>query len=110
MLSNVPDRFAHEAAGMRIDRDNVLAVAKALSAEAARLTEVLSQNGQARADLCGGDPVSKDAKRAFNQRAEMLVDSYMTYVKDLGQLAVAVAESARAYGVSEEDIARSLGR
>ncbi|MFB9745620.1 hypothetical protein ACFFOU_31290 [Pseudonocardia sulfidoxydans] len=110
MLRNVPARFAHETAEMRIDRDNVLEVAKALSREAARLDEVLSQNGQARADLCGGDPVSADAKLAFNQRAELLVDSYAKYVLDLRQLATAVAESARAYGVSDEDIARSLER
>ncbi|MGD9988594.1 hypothetical protein [Pseudonocardia sp.] len=110
MLSNVPARFAHEAAGMRINRDNVLEVAKVLMAQADDLQEVLAQNADARADLCGGDPVSADAKLAFNKRAGALVDSYASFVLDLRQLATAVAESARAYGVSDEDIARSFDR
>ncbi|GAY12889.1 hypothetical protein TOK_1442 [Pseudonocardia sp. N23] len=69
---------------------------------------MLTQNGDARAGLCGGDPVSPDAMVAFNVRAAALVDSLSLYVRDLQQLATAVAESARAYGVSDEDIARSL--
>ncbi len=43
---------------MRIDRDNVLKVANVLMTEANGLQDVLTQNGDARAGLCGGDPVS----------------------------------------------------
>lgn len=81
-----------------------------LMTEAESLQEVLAQNADARADLCGGDPVSADAKAAFNERAAALVDSHALYILDLRQLAIAVAESARYYGVSDDDIARSLGR
>ncbi|MBN9112711.1 MAG: hypothetical protein J0I34_28470 [Pseudonocardia sp.] len=108
MLSNVPARFAHEAAGMRIDRDNVLAVTAVIATEADRLRQVLETYGGARMGKCGGDPVSGDAMLAFNLRADALVASLWNYVKDLEKLADSVADAARTYGIAESDVAAAF--
>ncbi|RTL62929.1 MAG: hypothetical protein EKK42_29985 [Pseudonocardiaceae bacterium] len=110
MLSNVPARFAESAAGMAIDRENVLKVAAVLTAEADRLQRSLNEDGKQRLGLCGGDPVSRDAKRAFDQRADLLVDWHQKYVDDLRLLAASVRQAARSYGHSEADIAASFRR
>ncbi|ODU02777.1 MAG: hypothetical protein ABS81_16465 [Pseudonocardia sp. SCN 72-86] len=110
MLSNVPARFAESAAGMAIDRENVLQVGAVLVGEVRRLRQVLQAHGGDRMELCGGDPVSADAKQAFNQRAEALVALYKTYVDDLQALSDAVAEAARSYGVADADIATVFRR
>lgn len=110
MLSNVPARFADHAAGMAIDRDNVLQVAQILHREADRLQDSVAERHLMKAGLCGGDPVSEDAAAAFNERAALLFNSCQLYVDDLRALANSIQASARAYGLSESDIAASLSR
>lgn len=110
MLSNVPARFAESAAGMAIDRENVLKVGAVLLAEVGRLQKVLNDNGLARMGRCGGDPVSEDAELAFNQRAAWLVEDFQREVDELQALADSVADAARDYGVAEADIAAVFAR
>ncbi|RTL64277.1 MAG: PE domain-containing protein [Pseudonocardiaceae bacterium] len=108
MLSNVPARFADHAAGMAIDRDNVLQVAQILRGEAARLRDAVNDLDDAKAGLCGGDPVSEEAAAAFNQRSSLLQASFRQYVDDLQALADSVLASARSYGVTDADNAATL--
>ncbi|MFB9745618.1 hypothetical protein ACFFOU_31280 [Pseudonocardia sulfidoxydans] len=108
MLNNVPARFAETAAGMAIDRENVLKVGAVLTGEAQRLRKVLEDNDWVRMGRCGGDPVSEDAEAAFNERAVLLFAAYEREVIDLENLAYAVAEAARAYGIAEADIATAF--
>ncbi|MGD9988596.1 hypothetical protein [Pseudonocardia sp.] len=63
---NVLARFAETAAGMRIDRGNVLTLAVVLTAEATRLQRPLNDDGKQRLGLRGGDP--RGATKAFDHR------------------------------------------
>lgn len=110
MLSNVPARFAESAAGMTIDRENVLKVGAVLVAEVGRLQGTLRDNDWVRMGRCGGDPVSEDAEAAFNERAALLFAAFQREVDDLKNLAHAVREAARAYGVAEADVAAVFGK
>ncbi|MGD9988597.1 hypothetical protein [Pseudonocardia sp.] len=104
MLRNVPARFAETAAGMAIDRENVMKVGAVITAEVGRLQEALNDNSWKRMGRCGGDPVSEDAEAAFNERAVLLFDVFQREVDDLQGLADSVADAARQYGVAEADI------
>lgn len=110
MLSNVPARFAETAAGMAIDRKNVVQVGKILHAEADRLQDAIDGYITARVGLCGGDPVSEEAAAAFNERATLLWKSFQLYVDDLRELARSVVAAASAYEIAEADIAGGFRR
>jgi hypothetical protein len=110
MLENVPARFAETAATMSVDRDNVMQVCAVVVGEVRRLQQVLDDNDWARMGRCGGDPVSGDAEVAFNERAVALFADFRRDVNDLQALAVSIADAARAYGTSEEEIAAVFRR
>ncbi|MFB9743913.1 hypothetical protein ACFFOU_22605 [Pseudonocardia sulfidoxydans] len=92
------------AAGMSINRENVLKVGAVLLAEADRLDAVIGDVVGVKAGRCGGDPVSGDAAEAFTERAHLLIEVYRGYVSDLRRHAASLKESARGYGYADEEI------
>lgn len=63
---------------------------------------------------CGDDPVSHDVARAVTHRLVEADDSYFNvcqqWVNNLYQTAEALAETARQYGFTDEDIAAALSK
>ncbi|WP_232661383.1 hypothetical protein [Pseudonocardia sp. TRM90224] len=95
---------------LQVNRENVLKARAALLAEADRLdaiveTHIASWKGMG---LCGGDPVSRDAQAAFNERTLALIDGCFSYNRDLRQAAHALDETARFYGYTDDEIASSF--
>ncbi len=94
---------------LQVDRDNVLKARSAILTEARRLqTAVRIRTPGIWVGLCGGDPVSKDAKEAFNERIKALVDHCMQYALDLETAGYTLDDIARSYGHTEDDIAASF--
>ncbi len=99
-----------------VSREEVLAKRNALLAEADDFQAFLDRiKHRLFMRPCGDDPVSHDVARAVTHR---LVgpdnDSYwnicQAWVNNLYQTADALAETARQYGFTDEDIAASLSR
>jgi len=111
--------YSHEPPGPAaepafvVSRDEVLAKRAALLAEAADFRQFLDSIWE---DLfmtpMGGDPVSHDVARAVTDRIRDADDSYFNvcqaWVNNLYQAAEALAETARQYGYTDEEIAASF--
>ncbi|MEJ3658417.1 hypothetical protein WEH80_36215 [Actinomycetes bacterium KLBMP 9759] len=94
---------------LQVTRDNVLKARAVLMAEADRLDQVVdtAKQNNPGVGLCGGDPVSRDASKAFNERIEMLFAQCRQYNQDLRAAASALDATARTYGYTDEEIADS---
>lgn len=97
---------APDAGRLQVDPDNVMAVMRVLVAESDRLLDSVRRArlrgpwvGQ-----CGGDPVSRDAASAFNQRIDLLVDQCRRYAEELGRAGHSLARAARDYGHTDAEI------
>jgi len=94
---------------MQVDPANVLQVAAVLLTEAYRLDTVLREEmDRAVVGLCGGDPVSLEAADAFNERIRELRNQCQAYNNELRAAGWALQDTARSYGISEEQIAASF--
>ena len=98
-----------------VSRDEVLAKHAALLTEADDFRKFLeSIEDQLRMKPCGKDPVSLDVARAVTYRVVDGPDSYYNvcqqWVDNLYQTAKALAEIAKQYGYTDEEIATSLRR
>ncbi len=96
-----------------VSRDEVLAKRAALLAEADDFQQFLDSIwDQLRMEPMGGDPVSHDVARAVTYRMRDAEDSYFSvcqaWVNNLYQAAEALAETARQYGFTDEEIAASF--
>jgi hypothetical protein len=110
--------YSHEppqAAGPTfvVSRDEVLAKRAALLAEAADFRQFLDSIwDDLRMEPMGGDLVSLDVARAVTDRIRDADDSYFNvcqqWVNNLRQAAEALAETARQYGYTDEEIAASF--
>jgi hypothetical protein len=98
------------ALALQVNRETVLAARAALLAEADRLDAQLRDRRYeyGGVGLCGHDPVSPEAAQAFNQRINALVQSCFQYNRDLRTSAAALDATARSYGYSDDEIARSF--
>lgn len=96
--------------GLQVNTDNVLQVGKALLTEADRLRRVLYK---ARPTLRmlppGGDPVSGPATDALNEKLDGLSAQCEAQVNALRGAAAVLADTARAYGKTEQEIHDWLG-
>jgi hypothetical protein len=95
---------------LQVNRETVLKARAALLAEADRLDNELQMRHatQSGIGLCGGDPVSPEAAAAFNERIDALVQECRNYNRDLRASAVALEDTARGYGYTEDEIAASF--
>ncbi len=96
-----------------VNRDEVLAKHAALLAEADDFQLFLNHKwDQLFMTPMGGDPVSQDVARAVTHRIRDAEDSYFNvcqaWVQNLYQAADALAETARQYGFTDEEIAASF--
>ncbi len=96
-----------------VNRDEVLAKHAALLAEADDFRLFLDRiRDQLFMKPMGGDPVSHDVARAVTDRIRDAEDSYFNvcqqWVNNLYQVAEALAETARQYGYTDEEIAASF--
>jgi len=100
---------AVDALLLQVNRDTVLKARAGLLAEAHRLRQVLRDNNiHDPIGLCGGDPVSQDAQRAFNERIADLVVAAQQHVDELFAGADKLGASARSYGLTDDEISASF--
>jgi hypothetical protein len=98
-----------------VNRDNVLAAAKIVEAEADALQEkVRSIRKDLRVEPPGDDDVSIRMASAWNDILVDNDDSYrnriMEYIAGLRRLSVQLGDSARSYGYSEDEISAAFGQ
>lgn len=96
-----------------VSREDVLSKHAALLAEADDFQLFLDHTwDQLRMEPMGGDPISRDVARAVTDRIRDAEDSYFNvcqqWVDNLYQTAEALAETARQYGYTDEEIASSF--
>jgi hypothetical protein len=114
-VSTYSDDSPRPAAGraFEVSRDEVLAKHAALVAEADDFRLFLERVwDQLFMTPMGGDPVSQDVARAVTDRIRDAEDSYFNvcqqWVDNLYRTAEALAETARQYGYTDEEIAASF--
>lgn len=97
---------------MNVTPENVLQARAVILAEAESFMEHLTDNFGSRRDLiglCGGDPISRDARELFTQKLrENAVTPAQQYVQRLQSVAQQLAETAKSFGITEERIADSF--
>lgn len=98
------------AVGFQVNPDTVLRARAALLAEADRLDQHVedSMNEAMGIGLCGGDPVSADARTAFGERISVTFEQCRAYNRDLREAAGALDEIARGYGYTDDEISASF--
>ena len=96
---------------LQVTPENVLLIGNALQAEAILLN---GRVRQARADTVvgepGRDPVSVDAVPRFNAKITDLLTECQVYVNALAEAAAQMAQTARRYGHTEQEITDSFAR
>lgn len=97
---------------LQVTPENVLRARDALLAEAESFHDFLTTTFMDRRDLvglCGGDPISEQAQKAFSQRIHQnAVAPARQYVQELMKGAEQLAEVARGFGFTEQQIADSF--
>lgn len=94
---------------MQVNPDNVLAVHKVFRDHAGELLDYLMKmRGQAQMGLCGGDPISREAAVAFNHKIAELLKVHWAHQQELVVAADHLRSIALSYGITEEEISRSL--
>lgn len=114
----------------QVTPDNVLAVRKVLMEEVIRLQKTIKQYelptdyatgptgtatmGTAGSGFhigrCSDDPISGPAQISFNRKIDAVVESCRAYVADLNAAADTLADIARGYQYTEDQIANSFPR
>jgi hypothetical protein len=105
-------RAAVNGVALQVTPDNVLRARDALLAEAESFHDFLTTTFVDRRDLiglCGGDPISQQAQRAFSQKIQQnAVAPARQYIQELTKGAEELAEVARGFGFTERQIADSF--
>lgn len=93
----------------QVTRENVLQARTAVMNEGYDLQyTVQQQRSGLTVGRCGGDPVSGDAAREFTNRFQAIANRMDEYAQNLIHAGKALAETARQYGYTEEEIAASF--
>lgn len=94
---------------LQVNADNVLVVHQTFRQHADDLQFELQQiTNSIQVGLCGGDPVSADAAKAFNGKLGQLNDVHWQHWEELSAVASLLRATARSYGKSEEEISASF--
>lgn len=93
------------AARLVVDPDKMPALQRGFEDEAERIRDWLQTNRYRLSDVPppGEDPCSKATVRALGENGQSALDAAWGCVEQLKQVAAALGEIARAYGVMEED-------
>ncbi|HZZ48678.1 MAG TPA: hypothetical protein VFE65_17490 [Pseudonocardia sp.] len=92
-----------DSPGLHLAPDDVLRVRAGVLAEADRLGTVLARS--ARVGLCGGDPLSRDARDLFNARIDGIVARCLRYQRVLRDAADSLAATTDGHRGTDADIA-----
>lgn len=96
--------------GFQVDRDTVLQTGAALLAEAHRLEKLVRSHRPAlRMQPPAGDLVSGPAADEFNTKIQALADQCEADARVLTAAAVKLADDARRYGFTEQEITAVFG-
>jgi hypothetical protein len=98
---------AFDQLGLQVTPANVLGVYAVIMDEVTRLQASVQrfQNDHVEGmPLLGADPVSPHASRGFNEFTRELLAKCQTDIDDLRRIGDALAEAARAYGKTEEQV------
>ena len=96
---------------LRVTPENVLLIGNALQAEAILLGEkIYRAMGETVVREPGRDPVSVDAVPRFNAKITNLLTECQVYVNALAEAAAQMAQTARRYGHTEQEITDSFTR
>ncbi|HEX2299901.1 MAG TPA: hypothetical protein VHH34_15550 [Pseudonocardiaceae bacterium] len=114
-ISGQPPPVSATGAAFVVSPDEVLAKHAALLTEADEFQAFLDHiQDRLFMQPCGDDPVSHDVARVVTHRLVEAEGSYFNvcqqWVNNLYQTAEALAETARGYGFTDEDIAAALSR
>ncbi len=94
---------------LQVNADNILGVHQAFRQHADDLQFELQQiSNSVQVGLCGGDPTSIDAAKAFNGKIDQLLDAHWQQWEELSTVASLLRATARSYGKTEEEITASL--
>lgn len=130
-IANPQLRGAVEHLITQVNPENVLAVRKVILDEVLRLQGVIDRydkqsswtatgpNAHANSSMCtpgagfhvgrcSMDPISGPAAISFNRKIDAIVDNCKSYIRDLNAAGQKLAEVARAYAISEEQIESSF--
>jgi hypothetical protein len=103
---------AFDQLGMQVTPANVLGVYGVIMEEMTRLSTSMrlfqSSNGQSMPSL-GSDPVSPHAAHGFSEATDQLVARCRSDIDDLKRVGQGLAETARAYGKTEEQVKAAFG-
>jgi hypothetical protein len=106
-LTALPADLTH--LGMQVTPENVVQVSAVLRAESDYLRDKLENARYAcRVGEPGQDPVSPRAATGFNTKIESLLEQCRAYRDALRAASDLLAATARAYGHTDDDIARTL--
>jgi hypothetical protein len=108
-----PEQWTGGGGKVTVNKDNVLKIAKLFQDEADRMTRQVQARGQQMfTEPAMGDPVSEDMAKVMNWKFAEGPDSYlsrgMQYVTELYNTAESLKKTAKDYGYTEEDIAKTL--
>lgn len=97
---------------LQVNPDNILKVRKVFLDEAARIREFLQslQSDGQYVGLCGGDPLSIEAARAFNRRIDRELRQARRYGEQLEAAGRSLEKIARDYGYTEAQIRASFNQ
>ncbi len=94
---------------LQVNADNVLDVHRAFQQHADELrAELLQIRSNVHIGLCGRDPISIDAAKAFNEKIGQLLDVHWQQWEELSTVATLLRETAQDYGKSEDQINASF--
>jgi hypothetical protein len=100
---------ALDHAGMFVNRENVLALRAGFLQEATDLQEVIDEKRNTLdVGLCGGDPVSPEARAGFKECTDLLLDQVQARIDALNRAGEELGVTARAYGHTEDTIDASF--
>jgi uncharacterized protein YukE len=107
---HVPHAAEFNAMGMTVTPENVLAIRSQILSEAERLSLAIQnfQTNHPAMPVLGGDPVSHDAAQGFTETANELVQKCRAAADGYRHLGEQLAEAARAYQKSEDEIKNSF--
>jgi uncharacterized protein YukE len=96
---------------LQVNPENVLRVRATLLAESDRLSAAIERGGQGDwVGFCGGDPLSADARAAFNERIDDVAGQCRAYADSLRAAGDSLEQVARDYGHTDAAIAASYQR
>lgn len=93
----------------QINIDNVLQVYRLFDERVAELRASLTSSAKLRdIPACADDPVSQDARRAFQPKIDAILDTHTAYLAEIVEARDRLKEAARSYGLVDDDTATSF--